>query len=91
MVLFWASKTAPASTTRETMLSPAVMERLTLCPVLITTLSAGPGMTPPTQVETDCQFPVCAEKMVLWEKTEWKEKEIIIEARKVKRKVLFLL
>jgi len=29
--------------------------------------------------------------MVLWEKVNWKEKKIIIDERKVKRKVLFLL
>jgi hypothetical protein len=73
------------------MLSPAVVARLTLCPVLITTLSAEPGMTPPNQVETDCQSPVWAEKMVLWEKVDWIEKDIIIEVRKVKKKALFLL
>jgi hypothetical protein len=73
------------------MLSPAVVARLTLCPLLIITLSAGPGMIPPTQVETVFQFPVWAEEMVLWEKVEWEKKEKITDVRMAKRIVLLLL
>jgi hypothetical protein len=72
------------------MLSPAVVARLTLCPVWITTLSAGPGMTPPTHVETDCQSPVWAEKMVLWEKLDWKKNENVTEMSMTKSKALLL-
>jgi hypothetical protein len=73
------------------MLSPAVVARLTLCPLLIITLSAGPGMIPPTQVETVFQFPVWAEEMLLWEKVNWKRKEKIAEIRMAKIMALLLL